>query len=166
LIERSINTPLRCLTTHLPLDACCFHPNACGQRSSVTGRILYVAHQSEAKAKKQSRTGFGGCRVVIDACERRVPSNYGAALDTMTRNVIQEIALQEEEACDVTLATFHVFDKEGAKAFRAGDRPITLGQGCCLFACLAGQAASQNNAYSPPAPRPIRPAHKHMQKRR
>ena len=87
-------------------------------------------------------------------------------LDTMTRNVIHEIALQEEEACDVTLATFHVFDKEGAKAFRAGDRPITLGQGCCLFACLAGQAASQNNAYLPPAPRPIRPAHKHMQKRR
>jgi len=32
------------------------------------GRILDVAHESEAKAKKQSRTGFGICRVVIDAC--------------------------------------------------------------------------------------------------
>ena len=87
-------------------------------------------------------------------------------LDTMTRNVIHEIALHEEEACDVTLATFYVFDKEGAKAFRAGDRPITLGQGCCLFACLAGQAASQNNAYSPPAARPIRPTHKPVRKKR
>jgi hypothetical protein len=87
-------------------------------------------------------------------------------LDITTRNVIHEIALHEEEACDVTLATFHVFGKEGAKAFRAGDRPITLGQGCCLFACLAGQAASQNNAYSPPAARPIRPAHKPVRKKR
>jgi hypothetical protein len=91
------------------------------------------------------------------------------ALDTMTRDarVIHEITLREEEACDVTLATFHVFDKEGAKAFRARERPITLGQGCCLFACLAGQSptVSGNNAYSPPAPRPIRPAHKHVRKK-
>ena len=87
-------------------------------------------------------------------------------LDTVTRNVIHEIALHEEEACDVTLATFHVFDKEGAKVFRAGERPLTLGQGCCLFACLAGQAASENNAYSPPAARPITPAHKPVRKKR
>ena len=87
----------------------------------------------------------------------------------MTRDarVIHEITLREEEACDVSLATFHVFDKEGAKAFRARERPITLGQGCCLFACLAGQSptVSGNNAYSPPAPRPIRPAHKHVRKK-
>jgi hypothetical protein len=85
----------------------------------------------------------------------------------MPRNagVIHEITLREEEACDVSLATFHVFDKEGAKATWAGERSITLGQGCCLFACLAGQAASGNNAYTPPAQRPIRPAHKHIRKR-
>ena len=58
--------------------ACCFHANACRQRSSLTGRILHVAHEFEAKAKKQSRTGFGGCRVVIDDCERRIPSNHRA----------------------------------------------------------------------------------------
>jgi hypothetical protein len=82
------------------------------------------------------------------------------ALDTMTRDagVIHEITLREEALFDVSLATFHVFDKEGAKVFRAGERPITIGQGCCLFACLAGQAASENNAYSLSAPRPIRPA--------
>jgi hypothetical protein len=106
------------------------------------------------------------------------------ALDTMTRDagVIHEVTLREEALFDVSLATFHVFDKEGAKAFRAGERPITLGQGCkafragerpitlgqgcCLFACLAGQAASENNAYSPSAPRPIRPAHKPVRKKR
>ena len=90
------------------------------------------------------------------------------ALETMTRNagVIHEITLREEEVCDVSLATFHVFHNEGAKAFRAGERPIMLGQGCCLFACLAGQAASENNAYLPPAPPPIRPAHKPVRKKR
>jgi len=31
---------------------------------------------------------------------------------------------------------------------------------------LAGQAASESNAYSPPAPRPIRPAHKPSRKKR
>jgi hypothetical protein len=88
--------------------------------------------------------------------------------DTMTHNagVIHEITLREAEACDVSLATFHVFDKEGAKAFRTGKRPITLGQGCCLFACLAGQAASESMPNSPPAPRPIRPAHKPIRKKR
>src|SRR5215467_3540959 len=55
-------------------------------------------------------------------------------LDTMTRNagVIHEITLRDEEVCDISLATFHVFDKEGTKTFQAGERPVTLGQACCL----------------------------------
>jgi hypothetical protein len=87
----------------------------------------------------------------------------------MTRNagVSHEIALRDEEVCDITLATFHVFDKEGARPFPAGERPVTVGQGCCLFACLAGQAASQNT-YSAPvySPHPIRPAHRPVRKKR
>jgi hypothetical protein len=99
------------------------------------------------------------------------------ALDTMTRKagVSHEIILREEEIFDVTLASFYVFDKEAAKAFQSGERPVTLGQAggraCCLFACLAGQAASENNAYSPPVysppvARPTRPAHKPVRKKR
>jgi hypothetical protein len=90
----------------------------------------------------------------------------------MPRNagVIHEITLREEEACDVSLATFHVFDKEGAKATWAGERSITLGQGCCLFACLGGQSPSGfegssahgNDAYSP---RPRRPTHKAVRRK-
>ena len=94
------------------------------------------------------------------------------ALDTMTRNagVSHEVTIREEEVCDISLAAFHVFDKEGAKPLWAGERPVTVGQGCCLFACLAGQAAEQN-AYSPPVysspvPRAIRPAHKPVRKKR
>jgi hypothetical protein len=96
------------------------------------------------------------------------------ALDMMTRKagVSHEIILREEEIFDITLASFYVFDQERAKAFRSGERPVTLGgRACCLFACLAGQAASENNAYSPPVysppvARPIRPAHNPVRKRR
>src|SRR5262245_10909764 len=93
-------------------------------------------------------------------------------LDTITRNarISYQVTLREEEVCDISLATFHVFDKEAAKAFRAGDKPVTLGQACCLFACLAGQSdtgpsVSGNNAYSLPAPRPMRPVHKHVRRK-
>ena len=79
------------------------------------------------------------------------------ALDTMTRNagVSHEITLREEEVCDISLAAFHVFDKEGAKPFPSGKRRVTFGRACCLFACLAGQAASESNAYSPPVHYPL-----------
>ena len=129
----------------------------------------YMSRMEQAsKRKRRSKAvpvlGAAGLSLAL-ASETSLTNS--PALDTMTDNagVIHKITLREEEACDVSLATFHVFDKEGAKATRGGERPITLGQGCCLFACLAGQAASGNNAYTPPAPRPIRPAHKHVRKR-
>jgi hypothetical protein len=90
----------------------------------------------------------------------------------MTRDagVSHEITLRGEEVRYISLATFHVFDKEGAKASRAGERPVTLGQGCCLFACLGGQSPSGfegssahgNDAYSP---RPRRPTHKAVRRK-
>ena len=90
----------------------------------------------------------------------------------MTRKagVSHEIILREEEIFDVTLASFYVFDKERAGAFQPGGRLIKV-TGCCEFACLAGQAASGINAYSPPVysppvSRPIRPAHKPVRKKR
>jgi hypothetical protein len=67
-----------------------------------------------------------------------------------------EISLREDEIFDVSLATFYVFDKESEAGVR-------LAWGCagCVF---ADQAVSENNTYSPPAPRPIwrpyRPARK------
>jgi hypothetical protein len=94
------------------------------------------------------------------------------APDTMTRKagVSHEIILREEEIFDVTLASFYVFDKERTGAFRPGGGLMKV-TGCCEFACLAGQAASENNAYSPPVysppvPRPIRPAHRPIRKKR
>ena len=53
--------------------------------------------------------------------------------DALTHKAVvsHEITLGEEEIADVSLATFYVFTKEMAKAFRAGERPLVLGQACC-----------------------------------
>src|SRR5215510_13024522 len=65
------------------------------------------------------------------------------ALDTVTRKggVSHEIILREDEIFDVSLATFYVFDKERAGAFRASGRLIKV-TGCCEFACLARPRAA------------------------
>jgi hypothetical protein len=134
------------------------------------GEFYMSRIEQASKRKRRSKTvpvlGAAGLSLTL-ASEASLAN--AAAVDTMTRiaGVIHEITLREEEVCDVSLATFHVFDREGARAFRAGERPITLGQGCCLFACLGGQSpsVSGNNAYLPPASRPIRPAHKHVRKK-
>jgi hypothetical protein len=96
------------------------------------------------------------------------------SLDSTAHNAAanREVILREEEIFDESLATFHVFDKESARPFRAGERPIAFGGACCQFACLGGQSRSGsesppalgNNAYSPP-PRPVRPAQKHIRKK-
>jgi hypothetical protein len=78
----------------------------------------------------------------------------------MTRNsgVSHERGIREEDIFDVSLATFYVLNKESG----AGKR---LAWGCagCVF---AGQAASENNTYSPPAPHPIWSAHKPVRTKR
>jgi hypothetical protein len=113
-----------------------------------------------SKGKRRSKTipvlGAAGLSLAL-ASETSLAST-APALDTMTRNagVSHEFTLREEEACDISLATFHVFDKEGTKAFRAGERPVTLGQACCQFACLGGKPRSK----TPIRPRCIRPRYR------
>ena len=88
---------------------------------------------------------------------------YGAsstpAADVLSRAAVtHEITLREEEFSEVSLATFHVFDREshGGQRLACG-----CGGGCCLFA-QASSSAFGNDAYSPP---PINPAHKHVRKK-
>ena len=92
---------------------------------------------------------------------------YGAsstpAADVLWRNagVTHEITLREEEISEVSLAIFHVFDKES----HAGQRlACGCGGGCCLFA-RAPSSAFRNDAYSPLPPPAISPAHKHVRKK-
>lgn len=94
--------------------------------------------------------------------------------DSTTHNATanRELILREEEVFDESLATFRVFDKERARPFRTGERPVAFGGACCQFACLGGQSGSGsesapalgNNVYSPP-PRSARPPQKHIRKK-
>jgi hypothetical protein len=74
--------------------------------------------------------------------------------------VSQEMPLGEEEISDVSLATFHIFDKES----EAGKRlACGCGGGCCLFA-RAPSTALGNDTYSPEPHRPSGRGHKHVPK--
>jgi hypothetical protein len=75
--------------------------------------------------------------------------------------VSQEITLREDEISDVSLATFHVFDKESQSGKRLA---CGCGGGCCLFAG-APSSGFGNDAYSPLPPAAISPAHKHVRKK-
>ena len=83
--------------------------------------------------------------------------------------VNQQMMLHEEEITDVSLATFHVFDKENVGAHRPRMRVAFGCAGCggCGCACGIGlyyhytPPVVGEPAYPPPPHRPIRPAHKY-----
>jgi hypothetical protein len=86
--------------------------------------------------------------------------------------VSQQVMLYEEEMADVSLATFHVFDKERASIHRPRAR-LAMGVGGCGCGCAGCGCACGIGLYYhytppvlgepvyPPPPRPIRPAHKY-----
>ena len=124
--------------------------------------------RASSTRKRRSKTipALGAAGLSLAVASESSLAAPAPALDTMTREarVSHEVILREEEIFDVTLASFYIFDKERAGAFRAGGRLIKV-TGCCEFACLAGQAASENT-FSSPVSRPIRPAHKPVRKKR
>jgi hypothetical protein len=104
---------------------------------------------------------LGAAGLSLSLASRASLAITAPALDTLTSNagVSHEITLREEEIFDVSLATFHVFDKES----HAGERlACGCGGGCCLFA-RAPSSAFGSDAY-PPRPRAMRPAHKQIRK--
>jgi hypothetical protein len=83
----------------------------------------------------------------------------------------QQVMLYEEEIADVSLATFHVFDKERTGIQRSHARLAIGGCGCGCAACGCACGIGLYYHYTPPVlgepvyppspPRPIRPAHKY-----
>jgi hypothetical protein len=145
------------------------------RQTLVSGLKAGRAVKRASKRKRRSKTipALGAAGLSLTLASEASLAATEPALDTMTRKagVSHEIIFREEEIFDVTLASFYVFDKERAGAFRAGGALTFMCRGCCEFACLAGPAASENNAYSPPVysppvPRPVRPAHKPVRKKR
>jgi hypothetical protein len=135
---------------------------------------MSVSRTSKRKRRRKAVPILGAAGLSLSLASGASIAAPTPSLDTITRNAREshENILREEEVCDVSLATFCVFDKERAGSIRAGERVIKV-SGCCLFACLAGQSsagfegtsASGNDAYSLPTPRPIRPTHKHVRKK-
>ena len=92
-----------------------------------------------------------------------------------TDTVSQQVLLYEEEIADVSLVTFHVFDKEKAGIHRSLARLAMGAGGCggCGCGCGACGCACGIGLYyhhtppvlgdpaDPPPPRAIRPAHKY-----
>ena len=85
--------------------------------------------------------------------------------------VSQRMMLCEEQIADVSLATFHVFDKEPADIQQPRAR-LAMGAGGCAGCGGCGCACGIGLYYHytppvlgepvyPPPPRPMRPAHKH-----
>jgi hypothetical protein len=73
----------------------------------------------------------------------------GRTADMLTRSigVSHEINLADEEISDVSLATFYVFDDEGAATLRHGGR---LAMGCGGCAGCAGCSGCSSSDYQAP----------------
>jgi hypothetical protein len=128
-----------------------------------------VKRRSKRKRRSKTIPALGAAGLSLTLANQASIAAAAPALDPMTR-VSHEIVLREDEIFDVSLATFYVFDKEKPGAFQSGRRIIRI-SGCCEFACLAGQAASESTyssqvPYSPQVARPIRPVQKPVRKKR
>jgi hypothetical protein len=115
--------------------------------------------QASQRSKAIPILGAAGLSLTLTS---GVSAAAGSTSDAPARNaaVSQEMTLGEEEISDVSLATFHVFDKES----QAGKRlACGCGGGCCLFA-RAPSSTLGNDIYSPQPHRPTGRGHKHVPK--
>lgn len=101
-------------------------------------------------------------------------SSASAAIGGMNRasSAPASKQLYEEELCDVSLATFHIFDRETAGT-HGGRARLAMGAcgggGCSCAGCGCACGIGLYYHYTPPVlgdpvdppPRPIRPAHKY-----
>ena len=116
------------------------------------------------KASQHSKTlpmlGAAGLSFALASGVSAAANQPATGTPASNASVNREITLYEDEFSDVSLATFHVFDKEsqGGKRFACG-----CGGGCCVFA-RAPSPTFGNDAYSPPPPRASGRGHKHVPK--
>ena len=126
----------------------------------VSGTIeMSRVKQASQRSKAIPILGAAGLSLTMTS---GVSAAAGPTPNTPASNaaVSQEITLREDEISDVSLATFHVFDKESQSSKRLA---CGCGGGCCLFA-RASSSGFGNDAYSL-SPGPIRPAHKKVRQK-
>ena len=118
------------------------------------------ASKAERRIKAVPVLGAAGLSLTLASGAYGASSTPAADVLSRTAGMTHEITLREEEISEVSLATFHVFDKES----HAGQRlACGCGGGCCLFA-RAPSSTLGNDIYSPQPNRPTGRGHKHVPK--
>ena len=127
---------------------------------------------AERKRRGKGMLVLGAAGLSLTLASGASATTEAPVADVLAHNggVSHEISLSEEEISDVSLATFYVFDKENAGAFRPGVR-LAMGAGGCAgcggCGCWTGTYYTSpvfgNDAYPPPSP--DRPAHRHVHKK-
>ena len=105
----------------------------------------HVASMSMSRAKQgaeRKRRGkavpiLGAAGLSLTLASGASAATEAPAADVLTQSagVSHEITLSEEEISDVSLATFYVFDKENAGAFRPGVLRLAMGGGGGCAGC-------------------------------
>jgi hypothetical protein len=122
-----------------------------------------VAHTNQQKRRTKAAPVLAAAGLSLS-----LASGASAAIGGMNPEINPAISaalapqmMDEEEISEVSLATFHVLDRESAGTLR----PTKVSQGACGigFYYPQTQPASGELYQSPPQPRPrpIRPAHKY-----
>jgi hypothetical protein len=124
---------------------------------------------AQRKRRSKALPVLGAAGLSLSLATNASASIGGMNLETAS----QQVLLYEEEIADVSLATFHVFDKERTDIHRPHARLAIGGCGCgcgcaaCGCACGIGlyyhytPPVLGEPVYPPLPPRPIRPAHKY-----
>jgi hypothetical protein len=132
---------------------------------------------SGVKPKRRRKTiaapALGVAGLSLSLASGAYGASATAASDMLSSNAVptQEVALREEEVFDVSLAAFHVLDKEntGTRRSPAPRGKIAFG-GCVPDGLYSSETppAIGGPVYQAPGPngsRPIRPAHKHVRRK-
>jgi hypothetical protein len=143
-------------------------PLQANEHGVLARRSAAMRHAKQASKKTRRRKslpvlGAAGLSLSLASGASAAVLDLSANLPAPTASVSQQMSLHDEEISDVSLATFHVFDKENKQRLRARLAMGGGGGGCgCCFACACG---SSNN---PPAyggiehaPPPVRPTNKY-----
>ena len=126
-----------------------------------------------SKRKRRGRTAplLGAAGLSLSLVSGAPAATGGPAADVLTRSfgVTHGITLAEEEISDVSLATFHIFDREAARTFQGRGRLAMgacgggCGGGCGGCGCWTGAdyGASATGGDAGPRHHSIKPAHKY-----
>ncbi len=108
-------------------------------RPPVASMSMSRAKQgAERKRRGKAVPVLGAAGLSLTLASGASSATEAPAADVLTHNAVvsHEIILSEEEISDVSLATFYVFDKENAGAFRPGVLRLAMGAGCARLCRL------------------------------